>query len=77
MVIRNKSEQLVIRITKGLTDFIDQDIEQNQLHSNRSDWVTTAILFYRDKRMKETKDRSAPPPLTTSKGSAFAGGGPA
>ena len=63
MAVRQKSTLIVtsIRLSEGLMDFIKTDIEENKLHCTLSDWVQTACLLYRDKRLKELEDRATPP----------------
>ena len=63
MAVRQKSTLIVtsIRLSEGLMDFIKTDIEENKLHVTLSDWVQTACLLYRDKRLKELQDGPPPP----------------
>lgn len=69
MAVRQKSTLIVtsIRLSEGLMDFIKTDIEENKLHVTLSDWVQTACLLYRDKRLAELRDGSTPPPVATQK----------
>lgn len=39
-----------VRVPKGLLETIVMDIELNKEHSNRSDWVMTAIHHYMEHR---------------------------
>ncbi len=44
-----------IRLPKGIIEFIESDIEENQLHRDRTNWIQTACNEYREKRLAETK----------------------
>lgn len=53
---RPKEHLVAIRMPIGLLKFIDQDNEENYLHSSRTDWILTACMMYREKRMHEIRE---------------------
>lgn len=58
------TDQFSIRVPDGLRAFIEKDIEENQEHLNRNEWIVRAIEHYKEYRLEQiakTKQASLPP----------------
>lgn len=44
-----------VRVTPGILRFMDQDIEENEIHRSRADWVQTALDHYMKERIEDMK----------------------
>lgn len=49
----NSTTVISIRLTPGILRFIDEDLEQNEIHRTRTDWLQTAIEHYMKERLED------------------------
>lgn len=47
------TDQFSIRVPEGLRAFIEKDIEENQEHLNRNEWIIRAIEHYKEYRLEQ------------------------
>ena len=49
----NVTLTISVRITPGILRFIDEDIEENEVHRSRADWIQTALDHYMKERLED------------------------
>lgn len=51
----NTTTVISLRLTPGILRFIDEDLEDNEIHRTRTDWLQTAIDHYMKERLADMK----------------------